>query len=68
MDNAIVIAERLRKCVAEARHLSIDSGEAFNVTVSIGVATAKGGNRSIEDLLGKADAALYREKKQGKIE
>ncbi len=47
-----------RKRAAKPRRLS--------VTVSIGVADSAGGQRSADEVLGKADKALYRAKKAGR--
>jgi len=62
-DAALEAAERVRAAVAR---------EAFNwpegalsVTVSVGVAEARPGD-DVEDLLGRADAALYEAKASGR--
>ena len=61
---ATVVAERLRLII---RGLSIEGPMGpFNVTASFGVASAKGDGASNEDLVARADAALYRSKQGGR--
>ncbi|TZF89956.1 diguanylate cyclase [Cognatilysobacter lacus] len=60
-DEAAAIAERLRQAVAA---LSITPGLA--VRTSAGVATSRDGDRRLNDLLARADAALYRAKAAGR--
>ena len=55
--------DRLRQQVAECR-MTTRSGE-LSVTMSIGVASVTDGN-TVDELLGVADAALYRAKVQGR--
>lgn len=61
--SAQTTAERLRQCVAEApyRHGQDD----LPITASIGCATAYG-RESLEQLLHRADTALYRAKREGR--
>lgn len=63
-DMARVIAERLRSSVA-ASPVKTDKGEV-NYTISIGIACAKGKDVKIEELLDRADRALYLAKAQGR--
>ena len=58
------LAERLRKHVA----MDAVSGLPVNdrVTVSIGLATWEGPEDSLENLLARADQALYRAKRKGR--
>jgi diguanylate cyclase (GGDEF)-like protein len=57
-------AERIRKSV---ENTLITSGKhAFKCTLSIGVATLKPGREKKEDLLGRADIALYHAKRTGR--
>lgn len=58
------IAERLRKAVMD-KSFSAD-GKALKVTISIGIATAPVDAVSKEELIGKADQALYRAKYNGR--
>ncbi len=63
MIDPMPLFERLRQQVAE-RRMTTRSGE-LSVTVSIGVASVTAGN-TVDELLGAADAALYRAKAQGR--
>ena len=58
------LAERLRKSVAE---LSFDTPMGpIQATVSIGVAMPRAENEGVEELLGRADSALYKAKREGR--
>ena len=57
-------AERLRALV-ERTEVPLANGERLGVTVSVGVAQAATGD-SAEGLVGRADAALYRSKAEGR--
>jgi len=59
---AVVLAERIRAAVAAAPHPGLDRP----VTISIGVATFPADARDFQDLLMRADAALYEAKTQGR--
>ena len=62
---AITFAERLRCNVAEHRVQAGD--QRLEITISVGVALAKGSDPfSIEQLLGEADRALYKAKSSGR--
>jgi diguanylate cyclase (GGDEF)-like protein len=58
------IAERLRKAVM-GKTFSSD-GKSFGVTVSIGIATSPSDAKSKEELIEKADQALYHAKHSGR--
>jgi diguanylate cyclase (GGDEF)-like protein len=58
--SAVEIAERLRHEVRERRPVGI------TVTISIGVAVAKPGPLDTDELIGRADAALYSAKADGR--
>lgn len=62
---AAMVAERLRSTV-EAMEVLTDKGPAITVTVSVGMAVFTGGDDSLEDLLKRADSALYQAKRQGR--
>ena len=64
-ENAAKIAERIRKNIEDT---SIDIGDReLNVTASLGVASYPAENVSnINDLLKKADEALYQAKEQSR--
>lgn len=61
----LLVAERLR---ASVQALAIDNGASPHgvVTVSIGVASAMGGEQTPDALLARADAALYEAKRRGR--
>jgi diguanylate cyclase (GGDEF)-like protein len=59
-------AERLRQKVEEAEFYQQDVMPSKNLTVSIGVACFPDDAQSAEELLSKADQALYQAKKEGK--
>lgn len=59
-DDAVGVAERLRKAVRERRPGGV------GVTISIGVAVSKSGPVDTDELVGEADAALYSAKAGGR--
>jgi len=63
------MAERVRNIIQTLPHRT-DSGNAYAVTLSIGIATLEGGGTDwearAEDLVGRADAALYKAKQAGR--
>jgi diguanylate cyclase (GGDEF)-like protein len=62
---AMAHAERIRSALATqvVRHMGHELGQ---VTVSIGIAAAPVGGRTVAELIHAADAALYRAKKNGR--
>jgi diguanylate cyclase (GGDEF)-like protein len=64
MEISIRIAERIRKSF-EAAGVEI-AGQAIGATVSIGIATSQEPVMNIEAMLARADAALYRAKREGR--
>ncbi len=63
---ARVMAERARRQVAALRRRAGDSAIGPRVTLSLGVAALSGPGGDKEDLIGAADAALYRAKRLGR--
>jgi diguanylate cyclase (GGDEF)-like protein len=63
IEGAFSLGERLLARV-QARPLSV-LDQSLGTTLSIGVANAEGSN-SLEELMAKADQALYRAKKEGR--
>jgi two-component system cell cycle response regulator len=59
------VAERLCAQVAEAS-IPLPDGTPLSVTVSIGVATSQSSEEMADELLGRADAALYTAKNAGR--
>ncbi len=62
--NALTLAERLRRTVAEIRVQDANGGWLPKVTVSVGVSAGRG--QDLATLISDADAALYRAKKAGR--
>ncbi len=58
-------ADRLRRTIERMR-TALDDGTDLNVTVSIGVAAARPEDATIDDVLGRADGALYQAKQRGR--
>ena len=56
--------ERLQRAVAKIPF--VHDGKRFRVTASFGVAWFAAGTDSVEDLIGRADAALYQAKDRGR--
>lgn len=63
---AFVVAERLRTAIAEEPFTLRSTGDKLPVTVSIGVAVAGEDSDNLDDLLKRADEALYAAKKAGR--
>lgn len=63
-DEAAAVCERLRKLLAAPR--LVDGALQMTLTVSIGVASARGEGADFERLVQAADAALYQAKRQGR--
>ena len=61
---ALSACERLRQSLAK-QPIPVDGNE-LEVTVSIGIAPWTGGNETLEELIDRADKALYAAKKMGK--
>ena len=62
----IGVAERLRGSTGEVPFPLISVGKAINVTVSVGAAIASAAGESANELLKRADEALYQAKRQGR--
>ncbi len=62
---AAIIAERIRK-VIEEKPFPAQDGRTFNVTVTLGVATFPEDARTRDDLIGRADKAMYQGKMTGR--
>ena len=61
---AFDVGDRLRQCVMQDA-LTIPGGE-IALTISVGIATLDSGDAGIEDLLGRADKALFAAKEGGR--
>jgi diguanylate cyclase (GGDEF)-like protein len=64
--NAAAVAERLRAAVAKDSFTVRSSGEKLAVTISVGVAAAIPGGDHRDQLLKRADDALYSAKLTGR--
>ena len=64
LDAAVIAAERIRQAISEQR-LSTENGEV-KVTVSIGAAELQAKTETLENLVDKADKALYQAKGEGR--
>lgn len=64
LDGALVLAERLRKCVA-AQPVTF-SNQCIPITISVGVAELHPDTPSYEHLIQDADTALYQSKDKGR--
>jgi diguanylate cyclase (GGDEF)-like protein len=63
-DRAASVCERLRELLAYSRF--VGASAPLTLTVSIGVASARGNNAEFEQLVQAADAALYDAKRRGR--
>ncbi len=62
---ARIAAERVRRAIAEAR-FSLPSGDVIGATASVGLASAPTIEWSIDDLVSRADKAMYAAKHRGR--
>ncbi|HOL21492.1 MAG TPA: GGDEF domain-containing protein [bacterium] len=65
-DEAKILAERIRKNVSKYEFLKGDVEKAINLTMSIGIATFPEHGQSDEEIISKADQALFASKSAGK--
>lgn len=65
IEEAKRIAERIRTSV-ESMLIHIKKDCTFHITVSIGVAQQEASDKSVQELIGKADSALYFAKSEGR--
>jgi diguanylate cyclase (GGDEF)-like protein len=64
LEQAVLVAEKLRAAIAGLELAS--EGKPFAITASIGVAEAAPDDQTVEDLVRRADRALYRAKGGGR--
>jgi diguanylate cyclase (GGDEF)-like protein/PAS domain S-box-containing protein len=62
---AVEVAERLRLALANTA-MTLPEGQSIHITVSIGVTSIQATDSHIDDLLKRADAALYAAKNSGR--
>ena len=65
LDEAVHTAEKIRRKVAGLSFLD-DEEKRISVTVSIGIAAFEEGTPSVQDIINRADEALYRSKADGR--
>jgi len=65
-EGAIVVAENIRRAIEELRFSDEEGDTTHNVTVSIGVSSYPADTKEVNDLVKKADDALYTAKMEGK--
>ena len=63
--HARIPAEKLRNAIKQKTFYSVER-DAFKVTISAGVAELQESEESIDELINKADIALYEAKETGK--
>ncbi|MEK7705131.1 MAG: GGDEF domain-containing protein [Myxococcota bacterium] len=64
IEGAVLVAERVRQCVASTSVMA--GGSIIRVTASVGVAAFDPGATDVQEVVARADAALYRAKHAGK--
>ena len=64
LEEALIVAERLRQNIE--REVVHSRNAHFRMTVSIGLAVSAALNESLDDLIDRADRALYQAKRSGK--
>ncbi len=62
---ARIAAERVRRAIAEAR-FALPNGETITATASVGLASATGLDWNMDELIGRADKAMYSAKHRGR--
>lgn len=62
---ARVAAERVRRAIAEARYV-LPSGAEHRATASVGLSSAENTDWQLDELLGRADKAMYAAKHRGR--
>lgn len=65
-DKACAAAERIRKAVAAEEFLTLNETLSLSITVSAGVSTLQDSADTIDDLIRRADNALYQAKSAGR--
>jgi diguanylate cyclase (GGDEF)-like protein len=66
LDSALASVERLRALALAIEVPSANAGDPVRVTFSAGLATTAEGARSLDEIIARADAALYEAKNQGR--
>lgn len=66
VQQANIIAEKLRRAVEQSRVLLGESDISFGYTISVGVAPILGGMLEFQEIISRADYALYQSKENGR--
>lgn len=66
LDAALASVERLRVLALAIQVPGTDNGQPLHVTFSAGLATTADGARSLDEIIARADAALYEAKNEGR--
>ncbi|MCE5194387.1 MAG: diguanylate cyclase [Nitrospiraceae bacterium] len=66
LEEAMVIAEKIRLKIKEPFHLEKEPAHNLNITVSIGVSSLSSVDKTLDDIIKKADDGLYKAKKLGR--
>ncbi|WP_239988556.1 sensor domain-containing diguanylate cyclase [Paramagnetospirillum kuznetsovii] len=66
LDGAVEVAERLRAAVASIAFVVDGGGDSLRLTGSLGVAERRPDELTVDPVLARADAALYRSKETGR--
>ena len=66
LDAALASVERLRVLALAIQVPRTDNGQPIHVTFSAGLATTADGARSLDEIIARADAALYEAKNEGR--
>lgn len=65
LPEAVMVAERLRQALADAP-ITLPEGQRIHITVSIGVTPIQEADAHVDDLLKRADTAMYEAKNKGR--
>jgi diguanylate cyclase len=66
LDGAFAVAEHIRQAIERGKIRRLDSNESIEgITISIGISKRKN-NEKLNDLIARADKALYTSKKEGR--
>lgn len=65
VERAMTVADRVRREVGELR-ITLEDGRTVGFTVSAGLARSQEGERSVDDVLARADQLLYQAKEAGR--
>lgn len=63
---AIAVAEKVRLMIADHKFIADEHGDARTITISLGVSSYPGDVIEMDDLIDRADIALYRAKEKGR--